>query len=33
LVDKNNITARYQNGVLSVIMPKSKRNSITIEVK
>ncbi|MCX7942963.1 MAG: Hsp20/alpha crystallin family protein [Deltaproteobacteria bacterium] len=33
LVDKEKISASYKNGVLTVRMPKRRRDSITIEVK
>lgn len=33
LVDKDKITATYKNGVLTIRMPRKKRDSITIEVK
>jgi HSP20 family protein len=33
LVDKEKISARYEKGILTIKMPKSKKNSITIEVK
>ena len=33
LVDKDNISASYKNGVLIIRMPKRKKDSITIEVK
>lgn len=33
LVDKERVSATYSNGVLTVRLPKSKKNSITIEVR
>ncbi len=33
LVDKDRISATYKNGVLTIRMPKRKKDSITIEVK
>lgn len=33
LVDRERISATYSNGVLTVRLPKSRKNSVTIEVK